>query len=246
MPDSLPELEAQRSKILRQFTTLGDFRPGSICAVPRRCGKPTCHCAKPNDPGHNPQLRLTRKVDGKTVAESFPSPAAFRKAQAEIDEYHHFQKLTMELVGVNERICRLRPVESESSTWTAEEKTVCCDPSGGRAGNRHSAQRDLRRAAQNRRAGPGSRGDGPPNCAACSGGRWLERAVGAAPRRKSSWVTAPSGSGTSARNSSPARSRSWISTMPGNTGGTWAPSSILAFVPVRKQPYIYQPDSKYL
>lgn len=122
MPDSLPELEAQRSKILRQFTTLSDFRLGSICAVPRRCGKPTCHCAKSNDPGHDPQLRLTRKVDGRTVAESFASPAAFRKAKTEIDECHRFQKLTMQLVAVNERICRLRPVESESSPWTAEEK----------------------------------------------------------------------------------------------------------------------------
>jgi hypothetical protein len=122
MPDSLPELEAQRSKILRQFTTLSDFRLGSICAVSRRCGKPTCHCAKPNDPGHDPQLRLTRKVKGRTVAESFPSPAAFRKAKAEIDEYHRFQNLTLELVTVNQKICRLRPVESESSPWTAEEK----------------------------------------------------------------------------------------------------------------------------
>jgi hypothetical protein len=87
--DSLPQLEAERSQILQQFTTtLGDLRPGSICAVTRRCGKPTCHCAKPSDPGHDPQLRLTRKVGGKTIAESFPSPAAWHKAQAEIAEYH--------------------------------------------------------------------------------------------------------------------------------------------------------------
>ena len=122
MPNSLPELEAQRSEILHQFTALGDLRPGSICAVPRRCGKPTCHCAQPNDPGHNPQVRLTRKVNGKTVAESFPSPAAWRKAQSEINEYHHFQKLSAELIAVNEKICQHRPVESESGSWTPEEK----------------------------------------------------------------------------------------------------------------------------
>jgi hypothetical protein len=121
MPNSLPELEAERSKILRQFSTLGDLRPGSICAVPRRCGKPTCHCAKPNDPGHDPQIRLTRKVDGKTVAESFPSPAAWHKAQSEIDEYHRLHKLSAELIAVNEKICQHRPLESES-TWTLEEK----------------------------------------------------------------------------------------------------------------------------
>ncbi len=76
MPKTLSELEAERSRILRQFNTRGDLRWGSICAVARRCGKLSCHCAKPNDPGHDPQIRLTRNVDGKTVAESFSSPTA--------------------------------------------------------------------------------------------------------------------------------------------------------------------------
>lgn len=122
MPDSLPQLETERSQVLRQFTTLGDLRPGSICAVARRCGKPTCHCAKPNDVGHDPQMRLTRRVDGKTVAESFPTPAAWRKAQLEIDEYHRLQKLIAQLIAVNEKICRQRPLASENGAWTPEEK----------------------------------------------------------------------------------------------------------------------------
>ena len=122
MPDSLPALEAERSRILRQITALGDLRPGSICAVPRRCGKPTCHCAKPNDPGHAPQLRLSRTVHGKTLAESFASPSAFRKAQAEVQEYQHWQRLCAEFVDVSERICRLRPVEKPAEKWSMEEK----------------------------------------------------------------------------------------------------------------------------
>lgn len=122
MPDSLQELEADRSNILRQFAALGDLRPGSICAVARRCGKPTCHCAKPNDPGHDPQIRLTRKVDGKTVAESFATPAACRKAQSEIDEYRRLQHLSAELITVNEKICRQRPLETADGSWTAQEK----------------------------------------------------------------------------------------------------------------------------
>src|ERR1017187_5254656 len=126
MPNSLPELEAERSKILRQFTTLSDLRTGSICAVPRRCGKPTCHCAKPNDPGHDPQIRLTRKVEGKTVAESFPSPAAWRKAQSEIDEYHRFQKLSTELITVNEKICRHRPIEYVTSPFSPQSAEGKC------------------------------------------------------------------------------------------------------------------------
>ena len=121
LPDLLA-LETQRSQILRQISALGDLRPGSISAVVRRCGKPTCHCAKPNDPGHDPQLRLTRTVNGKTVAESFASPAAFQKAQAEVHEYHRWQCLCAELVDVSERICRLRPLQTQSEKWSAAEK----------------------------------------------------------------------------------------------------------------------------
>ena len=69
MPDSLPDLEADRAKLFQQMQTLGDFRPGSISAVVRRCGKSTCHCAQPDDAGHDPQFRLTRKADGKTVTD---------------------------------------------------------------------------------------------------------------------------------------------------------------------------------
>lgn len=123
MPHSLSDLEAERSKILDEFTTLGDLRSGSICAVSRRCGKSTCHCAQPNDPGHDPQIRLTRRVHGKTVAESFPSPAAWRKAQSEIDEYHRLQKLSADLITVNEKICARRPTDGlENNRWTAQEK----------------------------------------------------------------------------------------------------------------------------
>ena len=122
MRDSLPDLEADRAKLFQQMQTLDDFRPGSISVVVRRCGKPTCHCAQPDDPGHNPQFRLTRKVDGKTITESFSTPAAFRKAQREIAEFHRFQTVSADLIAVNEKICRLRPTEPEQSDWTPQEK----------------------------------------------------------------------------------------------------------------------------
>ena len=56
----------KRSKLPEEFLSLsGDLRPGSLTAVMRRCGKPSCHCAKRNDPGHDPQFRLTRRVAGQ-------------------------------------------------------------------------------------------------------------------------------------------------------------------------------------
>ena len=113
MSDDLATLETQRSELLEEFLRLGDLRPGSITAVTRRCGQPSCHCAKHNDPGHDPQFRLTRRASGKTVTETFPNPTALRKGQQEVAEFHRFQKLGQDLVALNHRICRLRPVAQE-------------------------------------------------------------------------------------------------------------------------------------
>ncbi len=111
MPDSLAALEAQRAALKQQICELGDMRAGSITTTGGRCGNPRCHCHEKDDPGHGPFYRLTRKVDGKTVTETFSTPAALRKAQNEIAQYHRFRTLSRELLEVNEKICRARPVE---------------------------------------------------------------------------------------------------------------------------------------
>ena len=119
MSDSLLQLEKRRSEVVAQISALGDFRPGSISATSGRCGNPNCHCHKPDDPGHGPNLRLTYKSQGKTVTESFPSPAAQRKAEREIAGFRHYQELSRTLIETNEKICRARPVED---TLTPQEK----------------------------------------------------------------------------------------------------------------------------
>jgi hypothetical protein len=119
LSDLLAGLERQRSVVLTRILQLGDFRSGSITAISGRCGKSNCHCHQPNQPGHGPNYRLTRKVNGKTVSESFSSAAQLRKAQREVDAYHRFRQLCQELLEVNEGICRARPVED---TLSPEEK----------------------------------------------------------------------------------------------------------------------------
>jgi len=113
MTESLADLEQQRSAVLQQMLRLPDFRSGSITATRGTCGKPTCRCHQPNQPGHGPNYRLTRKLKGKTVTETFAIPAELHKAQREVEAYHHFRQLAEQLLEINERICRARPVEQE-------------------------------------------------------------------------------------------------------------------------------------
>ena len=122
MPDSLPDLESRRADLLGSLSSLGDLRPGSIVAVMRRCGKPTCHCAQPEDPGHGPSLRLTHKRKGKTVTEALSTPAAVRKAEREVAEFRKFQEIGHEFVEVNEQICRLRPAEDAAPATQGKKR----------------------------------------------------------------------------------------------------------------------------
>jgi hypothetical protein len=119
MSESLGALETERVSLLDQLQRLSDFRSGSITGTGGRCGNPGCHCHREGDPGHAPHLRFTCKRDGVSVTESFASPAAQQKAEREIAEFRRYQELSRAFVAVNERICRLRPVED---TLTPQEK----------------------------------------------------------------------------------------------------------------------------
>ena len=111
MPDSLVDLENRRGTVQRQIAQLGDMRSGSITGTGGRCGNPNCHCHRADDPGHGPYYRLTRKVNGKTVTKTFPSPSSLAKAQREVAECQRFRQLGDQLLKVNEQICDLRPME---------------------------------------------------------------------------------------------------------------------------------------
>ncbi|SRR5712692_7399078 len=116
MPKSLETLEQQRANSIDQIVQLDDLRCGSITPTKGRCGKSNCRCHQPNQPGHGPNLRLTFKVEGKTVSESLPNPATVSKAQREIAEFRKFQQLSREFVEVNAQICQLRPIQEAPQT----------------------------------------------------------------------------------------------------------------------------------
>jgi hypothetical protein len=120
LSESPGALEQQRNAILSQIVEPGDFRSGSITVISGRCSKPECHCHQPNQHGHGPNFRLTRKVKGKLV-----------KAQREVEAFHRFRELSQELLEVNEKICRSRPVEDPLTPWKRNggngPAAHCCD-----------------------------------------------------------------------------------------------------------------------
>ena len=99
-------LKSKQSSLLAQIGKIKDFRPGNLLKSYRKCGTPSCHCAREGDPGH-PGWQLTRKVNNKTVTRRIPT-AAVDATRAQVDEYQRFRELVRELTEVNESLCDLQ------------------------------------------------------------------------------------------------------------------------------------------
>src|SRR2546428_12923673 len=92
MPDSVHELERRRADIVQKIAGLGDLRPGSITTTQGKCGKPTCHCAEAEHPGHGPHWRVTYKTGGRTQTQRLPSGEGRQKAGTEVAEVRRAHK----------------------------------------------------------------------------------------------------------------------------------------------------------
>ena len=122
MPTSqdLDALVLQRAELISQLTNIGEMRPGSLVARFRKCGKPSCHCAKKGAQAHGPSYSLTRPVAGKTVTRIIPAGPAVQRTRQQLHEYHRFRQLVQQLIAVSEQICdwQLRHAGSEAEDNT--------------------------------------------------------------------------------------------------------------------------------
>lgn len=137
MAQSLDDLQRERSRLQVALTQIGDLRPGSLVERFRKCGKPSCHCAKPDSPGHGPSYSLTREVEGKTVTKIIPPPAV-EQTQRQIAEYKRFRDLTREFVEVSDKVCDAQLHVAADSASREVKKNGTRRGIAGRPGRRDS------------------------------------------------------------------------------------------------------------
>ena len=107
MEAEVQELERRRQELLQQMAQIGDMRRGSVNEQyfeVQQLGRKT-----PLRRG--PYYVFTCKVQGKTYSRRVRG-VEVQKLKQEVDNFHHYQQLSRELMEVNERLCDLRPVEA--------------------------------------------------------------------------------------------------------------------------------------
>ena len=84
------------------------MRLGTLSESYRKCGKPTCHCAREGDPKHGPFYLLYRRgKEQKAIGHAIPSQY-IEITQEQVAECHRFRELCREYMEVNEQICDLK------------------------------------------------------------------------------------------------------------------------------------------
>jgi hypothetical protein len=98
-----PEASKLRQRKFRLLQTLRipeDALPGSLALIHRRCGKPTCHCAKGE--GH-PVWVLTYTYQGKKHVEWIPEEWV-EEIRARVEEGRAFQEAFREVLVTNAQL----------------------------------------------------------------------------------------------------------------------------------------------
>lgn len=136
MQDTLEALELERTKLYYQLQTLGDFRPGIISVNSRKCGKKNCACARAGHAGHGPQYLWNTTQRGQSRAQNLRMGAELEKVRKELENHTIFLRLCQQLVEVNEKICRLRPVQEVKDEKELEALKKNCRSNSRRDGTR--------------------------------------------------------------------------------------------------------------
>src|SRR5258708_26190357 len=93
MTTTLESLREQRARITARLGQIDALRPGFLTARFRKCGKPNCHCAQKDSPGHGPSYSLTHRFGGKTVTQVIPQGPAVERANRTFaggDDFRYF------------------------------------------------------------------------------------------------------------------------------------------------------------
>ena len=106
--DAAARLRQRKYALLRRFQIPPDALPGSLALTHRRCGTPTCHCAKGE--GH-PLWSLTFMVNGKKRVERIPDEWV-EQIRPLVEQGREFKDAVSELFAANAQLLALRRRQS--------------------------------------------------------------------------------------------------------------------------------------
>jgi hypothetical protein len=97
-------LRQRKFELLRRFTIPADLLPGSLSLTHRRCGQPTCHCAR--DAKGHAVWSLTFMVGGKKRVERIPNDW-LEEVRRQVEGGREFKEAVAEVFAANAQLLAL-------------------------------------------------------------------------------------------------------------------------------------------
>jgi hypothetical protein len=92
-------LRQRKYQVVRRYQLPDDLLPGCLTQTHRRCGRPTCHCASAQDPGH-PIWFLTFMSGGQRRVERIP-PAWVEEVRRQVEAGRALQDAIRDMLTAN-------------------------------------------------------------------------------------------------------------------------------------------------
>lgn len=118
--NELEHLLSQREQLRKQLDTLGEFRPGHLSQHVRKCGDPSCHCAKPDGARHR-SWQLTGKINGKARCRGI-GESELSATRTHLARYQKFQHWVGQFIELNESICDLQMRSARAQKKTSSRR----------------------------------------------------------------------------------------------------------------------------
>lgn len=109
------ELDRERRRLAQELPPIHELLRASLFQRSRRCGKPGCRCANPDDAGHAVVCVSLSLPEGKTSQVSLPRELV-PMAEAWIQNYRLWLEAIERISAINHELLRRRWVEPPSSS----------------------------------------------------------------------------------------------------------------------------------
>lgn len=133
--ETTEDLEIRRENSREGLAHIGDLRLGSLFHRYRRCGKPRCACADPENEGHGVWV-VSKKVGGKTVMSTVPREEQLPVVRRQLEEGQRFWKLAEDFAETNDELNRRGLVEEKAEAKAGAKKGASERPMKPRSSKR--------------------------------------------------------------------------------------------------------------
>jgi hypothetical protein len=107
------DMDRERRRLARNLPPLHEILRASLFERSRSCGKPSCHCAESDDPGHPSYVVSLSLPEGRPSQVSLPRKLV-PVAETWIGNYQRWLEAVEEISAINHELLRRRWVEPPS------------------------------------------------------------------------------------------------------------------------------------